>query len=152
MTADIIDQDGLKLASESGDRYLGSLPVVDHLVRTFAAGVARDYAAWIDGGDDPTTKIEAECRAMGDLFLGRELAGFIPQPWNSEARLGTQLRVALKCGEKDPGYALFEHLAQCVLSAAINHGDGAAEDAVRSGIESQVSQVVSALLGAPTAL
>jgi hypothetical protein len=149
MTIDSIDQDGLKLAAESGSRYLGSLRVVDRIVRAFAAGVASEYSGWTSGGDDPTAIVEEQCQRMGDLFLGRDLQGFEPQPWNSEKRLGTQLRVALSCAPKDPGFALFEQLALCVLASCINHGNGEAEETARETLEGQIRQTVAALLGAP---
>lgn len=149
MTIDTIDQDGLKLAAESGNRYLGSLHVVDRIVRAFASGVASEYAGWTSGGDDPTGIVEEQCRKMGDLFLGRDLQGFEPQPWNSDRRLGAQLRVSLACAPKDPGFALFEHLALCVLSSCINQGNGEAEDTARATLEGQIRQTVAALLGSP---
>lgn len=152
MTIDTIDQDGLKLAAETGEKYLGNHRLVDGLVRAFAQSVAGDYAEAQRTGTDLTAKVQADCQRMADIFLGRNTHGFAPQPWNSERRLGTQLRVALKCGDQDPGVALFEHLAQCVLAGCINHGEGEAEDTVRDVLERQIGQVVIALLGAPEKL
>ncbi len=152
MTPDLIDQDGLKLAAENGPKYLGSLPVVDGIVRGFAQRVAEAYRAWTDGAGDPTAAIEADCARMGDLFLGRDLQGYTPQPWNSDERLGTQLRVVLGSGAKDPGTALFEQLAQCVLSAIINGGEGESDDTLLPQLNGQIGQTVSALLGSPQAV
>ena len=151
MTADLNDQDGLKLSicPDSRGRYLGDPAVVSELVRGFAAHILTLRSEWHAAPDDekidPTEEIQQLGVKLGDVFLGRD-ARYVPQPFNAPNRLGAVMR-ALVPTSGDPGAAFFEWLALQVVRAAMELEAGGDEAGVRAQLESITSDVIERLLG-----
>ena len=150
-----IDTGGLYLddLAVDGRPNLGSLQMVDKLVRDFAAFVFDVRAGFHEGRpglEDPLRVIENEARRNGAIVLGKDPA-YCAQPWHHPNRLGMTLTVLFPKETKhygDPGTALFMWFAaQVALASEAVESGSMSEDRAKEQLAPVVDDVVSRILG-----
>ena len=132
--------------------YLGSLAVVNGLVRKFAGDVV---GIRMRQNTEELTNEEAQAaviglaQAAGAIVLGKN-PGYTPMKWNSDRRLGILLRTHYPDADRfdSPGTSAFVWLANQVLTAAIDGERGRCDSELRAEMTAVFCSFERILLGA----
>lgn len=132
--------------------YLGSLAVVDGLVRKFAGDVVG--IRMLQNAEE-LTDAEAQAaviglaQAAGAIALGKT-PGYTPMKWNSDRRLGILLRTHYPDADRfdSPGTSAFVWLANQVLTAVIEGERGRSGSELRAEMTAVFDSFERILLGA----
>lgn len=143
--------DGLK--SVEGRPSLARFSDVSKLVSDFVSGVFMLRAAWHAGrveAMNPVANIEERATKAGNIILGKD-EGWDAQPWNTDNRLGMQLRVLVADEWRrygDPGKALFMWLSAQTLAVAEEVEEGKmSEDDAKAAMGRTIRDVTGRILG-----
>jgi hypothetical protein len=144
--------DGLAVVLDPSRPYLGSLTVVDCIVRKFAGdviGIRKRQNA------DELTDEEAQAAVIGlaqdagAIVLGKN-PSYTPMKWNSVRRLGILLCTHYPDGDKfdSPGTSAFVWLANQVLTAAIDGERGRPDADLHEELAEVLDSFERVMLGA----
>jgi hypothetical protein len=132
--------------------YLGSLAVVNGLVRKFAGDVVgirmRQNAEELTN-EEAQAAVIGLAQDAGAIALGKN-PGYTPMKWNSDRRLGILLRTHYPDADRfdSSGTSAFVWLANQVLTAAIDGERGRLDSELRAEITAVFDSFERILLGA----
>lgn len=154
MNPPIPDSDGLlRQGLGSDDRpYLGTLNVVDGLVRGFLTSINDARREQIEGGQaDPVAVMQAEAQRLQGIFYGRDPA-YRAGPWHRPGMLGRQLVVQSEMGgdEDDAVERLLIHTGRQFAEAlGAFERDEIDDETFKFRLEVAIEPAVYALAGIP---
>ncbi len=143
--------DGLTAALDAPLPYLGSLGVVDALVRKFGAdvvGVRKRQNSGEITDDEAQSAVIGLAQDAGAIVLGKN-PDYSAMKWNSERRLGILLRTHYPNADQfdSPGTGAFVWLANQVLAAAVDGEQGRPDAELRRELSAVFASFTRIMLG-----
>lgn len=111
---------------------LGNADVVRGLVSKFGTDVVAVRRQYLEDeltGEEAQARVRDLAKDYGAIIMGRD-AEYFALPWNSEARLGRRIKLAVPAieGVNDPGELLFLTVGTSLSSLAASHEAGRVSD------------------------